>query len=409
MSDAQKIGAVRGTALFVAAIIGPGILTLPALAASEAGPASLIPLGLLLVISAPIAFTFAALHRVIPDAQGIAGYAEAAFGRFAGRLVSAWFLYGVPIGVPALGLIGGHYVAEAFGGGKVTTTLTAVVICAIAIVATIVHRAGNGPVTLILTIVLVALIVAAAIVAAPHANPQNLTPFAPHGLPAVIASTLLLTWVLTGWEAVTNFTGVLRDPAKTLPRVTAITLIIVAVLYACVALPEILVLGGNAGGTQAPVAAMLKLAVGPAGAIVAAVIAVVVALGNSLAYVGSLAELGAVRAKSVHPGVRIGRGRALLIPIVIIALGLVAVTVFPLGTETLVSICAGSQVPVYVLGLAAAVRLLPRFTVRWWFAVLSTAAVAVLLVPAGKYLAVPAAIAGVLFFLYAVRAKPTAW
>jgi len=406
MSDAHKVGAVRGTALFVAAIIGPGILTLPALAAAQAGPASLIPLALLLGISAPIAFTFTALHRVAPDAEGIAGYAAAAFGPFAGRLVSAWFLYGVPIGVPALGLIGGHYVAEAFGGGKATTTIVAVLVCAIAVTSTILHRAGNGPVTLILTIVLVVLVVATAVVAAPHARPANLTPFAPHGVVAVVASTLLLTWVLTGWEAVTNFTGVLRDPARTLPRVTAITLIIVAVLYACVAVPEILVLGGDAGGTQAPVAAMLRIAVGPVGAIAAAIIAVVVALGNSLAYVGSLAELGAARAKAAHPNVEPARGRVLVIPVLIIVAGLIAVTVLPIGTETLVSICAGSQVPVYVLGLAAAVKLLPRFGGWWWLAVVSTAAVAVLLVPAGLYLLVPAVIAVVLFLLRGRRRVP---
>jgi amino acid efflux transporter len=52
-----RVGTVRGTALFVAAIVGPGILTLPALAAAQAGPASLITLAVLLVVSAPIAFT----------------------------------------------------------------------------------------------------------------------------------------------------------------------------------------------------------------------------------------------------------------------------------------------------------------------------------------------------------------
>ena len=117
-----RVGAVRGTALFVAAIVGPGILTLPALAAAQAGPASLVTLGLLLAVSAPIAFTFTALNAAVPGANGIAGYAAAAFGTLAGRLVSAWFRYGIPIGVPALGLIGGQYAAEATGGRIVTVT-----------------------------------------------------------------------------------------------------------------------------------------------------------------------------------------------------------------------------------------------------------------------------------------------
>lgn len=392
------IGAVRGTALFVAAIIGPGILTLPALAAHEAGPASLITLGAILAISAPIAFTFAALHRAAPDAHGIAGYAAAAFGPLAGRLVAAWFRYGVPIGVPALGLIGGQYVAEAVGGGKLTAVTVAAAICVLAIGAAIVTRAGGGLVTLILTGVLIILIAATAVLALPHADIDNLTPFSPHGAPAAIASALVLTWVLTGWEAVTNFTGVLRDPRRTLPIVTTATLVIVAALYAAVAVPEILVLGPTAGGTEAPVAALLRVAVGPVGAFVAAVIAVVIALGNSLAYVGSLAELGRSTSRS-RPTIvrdpRIEQARALVVPVVIIAAGLVAAALTPIGTEELVSICAGSQVPVYILGLAAGVRLLPAASGKWWLAVVSTAAVSILLIPAGIYLLIPAGIAAI--------------
>ncbi|MGI3779224.1 MAG: amino acid permease, partial [Janthinobacterium lividum] len=231
----SPVGAVRGTALFVAAIVGPGILTLPALAAAKAGPASLITLAVLLVVSAPIAFTFADLNAALPDAKGVAGYAAAAYGPLAGRLASAWFRYGVPIGVPALGLIGGDYVAEAIAGGKTTAIVVAAGICAVAIVASIFRRAGSGVLTLALSIALTVLIITTAVLALPHASSANLTPVAPHGFVAAAASALVLTWVLTGWEAVTNFTGVLRDPRRTLPRVTVATLVIVTLLYAAVA------------------------------------------------------------------------------------------------------------------------------------------------------------------------------
>lgn len=389
-----RVGAVRGTALFVAAIVGPGILTLPALAAAQAGPASLLTLGILLAVSAPIAFTLVALNRAVPGANGIAGYAAAAFGPLIGRLVSAWFRYGVPMGIPALGLIGGEYVAEATGGDEATVVAVAAGICAVAIVASIRYRAGSGVLTLVLTLLLTILVTATAVVALPHAESANFTPFAPNGYVAVAASALVLTWVLTGWEAVTNFTAVLRNPRRTLPRVTAATLVIVALLYAAVALPEILVLGPTAGGSAAPVAAMLRIAVGPAGAVVAAVIAVVIATGNSIAYVGSLAELGRrTRPTTGGSAPRAARAQALAVPVLIMVAGLVAVAVTPIGTAELVAICAGSQVPVYVVGLAAGLRLFPAFGRSWWRSVLATAAVTSLLIPAGPYLLIPAAIA----------------
>ena len=53
----------RGTALYVAAVLGPGILTLPALAANVAGPAFLLPLVAILVLSGLLAATFTALGR----------------------------------------------------------------------------------------------------------------------------------------------------------------------------------------------------------------------------------------------------------------------------------------------------------------------------------------------------------
>ena len=385
---------MRGTALFVAAIVGPGILTLPALAAAQAGPASLIALGWMLVVSAPIAFTFVALNAAVPGANGIAGYAAAAFGPLAGRLVSAWFRYGVPIGIPALGLIGGEYVVEATGGGETTVVAVAAGICLIAVLVNIRRRAGSGVLTLVLSLLLAALISATAVIALPHAESGNLTPFAPQGFLAIASSALVLTWVLTGWEAVTNFTHVLRDPQRTLPRVTAATLVIVALLYAAVAIPEVLVLGPTAGGSEAPVAAMLRIAAGPTGALIAALIAVIIATGNTLAWVGSLAELGrGTQSTTVEKAAPTARATTLAVPTLIMLASLAAAAFTPMSTGQLVSICAGSQVPLYILGLAAGLKLLPAFGQSWWLSLLATAAVATLLITAGIYLLAPAAIA----------------
>jgi len=392
-AETGQVGVVRGTALFVAAIIGPGILTLPAIAAAQAGPASLLSLAVLLVASAPVALTFVALRRAAPGAGGIAGYAAGAFGPSIGRLVAAWFTYGIPIGVAALGLIGGQYVAEAFGGGKPVAVSTATVICVMAIVASVFRRAGTGNLILLTSAALVVLVLATAVASIPYADVSNLSPVAPNGFVAVAASAVVLTWVLTGWEAVTNFNDILRNPGRTLPRVTAATLVIVGVLYAAVAIPEILVLGPTVGGSEAPIAALLSLTVGPAGAVVAAVLAVALALGNSLAYVGSLAEMGAGQARNQARSAGLGRAKALVVPALIIIVGLSLAAFTPIGIAELVSVCAGSQVPVLLIGVASALKLLAPRTGRWWLAVAATAAVAALLIPAAPYLIFPAGIA----------------
>src|SRR3954467_11303167 len=106
------------TAMYVGAVLGPGVLFLPALAARVAGPASILAWIGLLALSAPLAVTFAALGVRHPSAGGTAAYARAAFGRRAGTATGWWFLAGVAIGAPAVALIGGNYVAELLGTGR---------------------------------------------------------------------------------------------------------------------------------------------------------------------------------------------------------------------------------------------------------------------------------------------------
>src|SRR4029077_1480376 len=67
------------TALYVGAVLGPGVLLLPALAARIAGPASVLAWAGLLALSIPLAITFAALGVRWPEAGGTASYVRAAF------------------------------------------------------------------------------------------------------------------------------------------------------------------------------------------------------------------------------------------------------------------------------------------------------------------------------------------
>ncbi|XVU25317.1 hypothetical protein ACQPZJ_50470 [Actinoplanes sp. CA-054009] len=362
----------RGVAVYVAAIVGPGILTLPAIAARRAGPASLLALAFMLAVSALIATTFVALARRVPVAGGVAAYAERAFGL--GRLAGFWFYLGVPVGVTALGLIAGGYVSP----HRPVQILVAAGVVAVALVAAARGEGASGWLPLVLTGLLVVLVMVTAAVSLPHATPAHLRPFAPYGWSAVVAATVPLVWVLTGWEAVTPLAHRLRCPG----RVAAWTLAVVAVLFAAVAVPQVLVLGPAAD--EAPVASLLRVGVGAGAGAIAAVFALVVATGNAIAYTTGIAEIG----------MTLGLRRRLIIPALIMVGGLAAAAVFDVGTAELVALCAGSQVPVYVLGLASGVKLLPRGLPRV-IAVVATVAVSLLLIPVGWYLLAPAVIAAV--------------
>src|SRR5438034_7443429 len=113
----RSLGVVRGSALYVGALIGPGLLLVPALAAQAAGAASIVAWGALLVLSAPLAVTFAALGVRHPVAGGVAAYVREGFGAGAAAVTGGWFLTAVLIGAPTVALIGGYYVADLTGSG----------------------------------------------------------------------------------------------------------------------------------------------------------------------------------------------------------------------------------------------------------------------------------------------------
>jgi amino acid efflux transporter len=90
-----NLGVIRGGALYVGALIGPGLLLVPALAVQAAGAASIVAWGALLVLSAPLAVTFAALGVRHPVAGGVSAYVREGLGDDAAAVTGGWFLAAV--------------------------------------------------------------------------------------------------------------------------------------------------------------------------------------------------------------------------------------------------------------------------------------------------------------------------
>ena len=89
--------ATRGAALYVGALIGPGLLLIPALATGIAGPASIVSWLALLALSAPIALfalTVAASLVVTSAALQTSTAPPLAYVQMAGRLLALGYLGG---------------------------------------------------------------------------------------------------------------------------------------------------------------------------------------------------------------------------------------------------------------------------------------------------------------------------
>ena len=119
----MKLGVLRGSALYIGALIGPGLLLIPALAVQAAGGASVVAWAALIVLSAPLAIVFAALGIRHPVAGGVSAYVRAGVGETAAAITGGWFITAVLLGAPAVSLIGGYYVADLTDSGTAVAAL----------------------------------------------------------------------------------------------------------------------------------------------------------------------------------------------------------------------------------------------------------------------------------------------
>src|SRR5690349_4331884 len=154
-----SLGVVQASALYIAAVLGTGILVLPGLAADAAGPASIVAVAAVLLLSIPLAGTFAALAARYPDAGGVATFVRLALGDTAARMAGYWFLFGVQFGAPVVATLGAEYLVAAVGADRSAVWLIALAFLAFPLAINFFGLRVSGKLQLALTGLLVVVVV----------------------------------------------------------------------------------------------------------------------------------------------------------------------------------------------------------------------------------------------------------
>ena len=396
------LGVIRGGALYVGALIGPGLLLVPALAVQSAGAASIVAWVALLLLSAPLAITFAALGVRHPVAGGVSTYVREGLGEDAAAVTGGWFLAAVVLGAPAVSVIGGYYVADLTGSGTPVAAAVGLAMFATVVVANLFGLRVSSGFQLALSSVLIVVMAVAITVALPSHGGDNWTPFAPHGWWAIGTSANILVWLFVGWEAVAQLAGEFRRPETDLPRAVALAFGVVTLLYVGLAVATI----GVTAGTQSrvPLADLISVGFGQAGRDATAVLAVALTMGTMNVYIGGAAKLAASLAtERALPGWLAGdvhrsiprRPLVVYAPLVLIVIALVLAGV---GTaDELIRATSACFIAVYILSLLSAIRILDgRVRLAAAASLALSLAIAVF---SAAYLAVPLVAAAVAFAL----------
>ncbi|MGR0219870.1 APC family permease [Agromyces sp. ZXT2-6] len=412
-----RLGLGQGTALYVASVLGTGILVLPGLAAEAAGPASIVAVAAVLLLSIPLAGTFAALASRFPDAGGVASYVRRALGATAARMTGYWFFFGVCVGAPVVAILGGEYVVAVLGVDRAAVPIIALAVYVPPFLANWFGVRVAGWVQFALTGLLLAVVIGVVAATFPAVEPGNFTPFLPNGWTGVGTAISLFVWAFAGWEVGTHIAGEFRDPRRTIPLATGIAIVIVGVGYLALQVVTVGVLGDRAGDGQVPLVDLVAVTVPGIGPVLVAIVAAIVTVGVLNAYLPAFGKLGAALGRDGDLPRFFAKGaedgavprRALVLTGALMAVYFGFALVLELDLAPFILIHTSNMVAIYAAGMLAATLLLRRWSFGWWLAVVATVLSAGLLVLAWQNLFVPLALAAasvVVTVVRRVRARP---
>jgi amino acid efflux transporter len=360
------LGVWQGSALYVGAILGAGILILPGSAASVAGPASILAWAFDAILALPLALTFASLAARFRDAGGVATFAGRSFGATTGAVTGWLYFAAAATGQAIVPLTGAYYAASAIGLGRAPTFGLAALILAAGAAANLRGLRVSGPLQLALSGAVAGLLLLATVFALPHLQPQNFTPFMPQGEVAIGRAALLVFFAFFGWEAITHLAEEFRDPARDVPRATLLAVGLVTLLYLGLAIAIVGTATYRAPAIdRTAVASLLGRGLGLDAAFLAAGLALVISLGTVNAFVAATSRLGYALARDgsfPRPLARLdarGVPRVSVAAVALwagVALGIAYAAGW--GAEELLVVPNSLVLITYILGMAAALRLL---------------------------------------------------
>jgi APA family basic amino acid/polyamine antiporter len=303
----RQIGFWTCLALVIGNTIGTGIFLIPA-ALAPYGWNALYGWGITVVGALSLAYVFAGLAKLMPEAGGPFDYITSAFGPMAGFFVmwSYWISQWVTNAGIGIGLV--SYLtpfAPQFFGQPEVGPLSAIVIVILMTGVALQGVRASGTVQIATTFLKIIPLAAVILLAlfvfgsgdGAAAAATNVAP-TPIGLSAIAGAAALALWPMQGFESGTVPAGRVIDPARTIARATLIGTLLVGVLYVLVTLAVLLLLPSDvAAKSSAPLADLMSSVMGSGAGKLVAAFAAISALGALNGWVLLQAEVQLVLAE----------------------------------------------------------------------------------------------------------------
>jgi basic amino acid/polyamine antiporter, APA family len=282
------IGLPSAIMLVVGGIVGVGVFVNPAIVARSVHSPGLVlgAWGVGGVIALLGAFVYAELAARIPHTGGDYAYLREAYGPLPAFL-NGWTLLLVVQtgGMAAVTIAFARYVDVLIGGGVSQSLIVVLCLALLAGVNVLGVGAGNS-VQGVLGAIKIAMIVALVLTGVLLVAPARGAPAPPGpggavaGVKAFGAAMIPVVFSYGGWQTANFVAGEMKDPRRDLARALVVGVLIVIACYLAVSWACLRALGAaGLARTLTPTADVLGLAIGPAGAKVAAAAVAISALG----------------------------------------------------------------------------------------------------------------------------------
>ncbi|WP_342714691.1 amino acid permease [Bacillus paramycoides] len=328
----ETISIKKGTALYVGAVLGSGILILPGMTASVAEGNAIVSWLVMISLSIPLAFTFAFLSIEYPSA-------------------------------------GGMYIVKVFALSSYFTYVIALLILSISIGFNLYGLKMSGLFQVCIGILTFFILIVTIISSLPYIEMKNINiHIYMHEINPILNASLLIFWSFFGWEAIASLAPEFKTPRKrNIIFSTGFAIVIIGILYIGIALS---VIGTksyhiNADNTTALVL-VIKQTLGDQFAWIIGFVAFIICLGTTNAFIASMGRLGySLGQEEVAPRylahINIKREtptNAIKVVGCIAIIGLLISFVFQISIDNIVLIPNSLGIITYIIGTAAGMKLI---------------------------------------------------
>lgn len=366
----KSINWIQGAAMTIGAVLGSGILVLPAITADMAGPASLISWALMGILSLPMIIVIGLMSSRFPDSGGLATYVRQAFGAAASQITGLLMLTAMPFGMPVTALIGANYLGNIFEWSQSTVHIAAclLIFTALALNYRGIELSSKAQVAVVSSILFILLF--AVFSALPNIKLSAFEPLLPHGWLPVAENMVMIFFAFMGWEMIGNLAEEFKNPGRDLPLSLAVSVIVINFIYLAVVFA---IVGTNVYQTASPLTSMITLVSyrwGENAGYLIALLGFVACYCPVHTFIAGFSRLVYAQARdgnlptclaSLHPQF-LTPHKALLTFVPIYPLILFISYFFSLDLKPLISIPSVNFLAVYILGMCASAKI---FQEKW--------------------------------------------